>query len=66
MTERDFALIMEVSMWATDAKECPICKKPWTVESIKERNAIVGSVTPRVLVCESECWPTYKATHCGG
>lgn len=53
--ERELALRIELAMWANDAKVCPVCNWPWDVDSIKERNAIVASLDPRVLICEP-CW----------
>lgn len=46
---------LALSMRAADAGSCMLCACPWTVESMRERDAIVVSVDPRRLACR-ECY----------
>lgn len=53
-TKDDGLLNVELSIWAQEAKNCPICKRPWTPEAIGKRDARLVAFNPRRLAC-AEC-----------
>lgn len=53
--ERTTVLNAQVNIWAKEAACCPVCKVLWTIETVRELEARVAHVEPRVLVCPG-CW----------